>query len=67
MYLLAIFTLEDEQIVLMKKSSQTNKSADVQTVQTNFSTKKPSYICPPETIFLRRFAHQDKQVNDSTT
>ena len=66
-YLLPIFTIEDEQIVLMEKSSQTNKLSDVQTVQTNFLTNKLSDICPPETIFPRRFAHQDKQVNDSTT
>ena len=49
---LAVFTLEDEQIVWTDKSFQTNKSSDVQTGRTNFSTNKSSDICPSgKTIF----------------
>ena len=36
--LLAVFTLEDEQIVWTDKSSQTDKSSDVKTGRTNFQT-----------------------------
>ena len=46
---MAVFTLEDEQIVWTDKSPQTNKSSDVQTGQTNFSTNTLSHIyrfCP---------------------
>ena len=43
---LAVFTLEDEQIVWTGKSFQTSKSSDVQTGRTNFSTNKSSDICP---------------------
>ena len=35
---MAVFTLEDEQIVWTDKSSQTHKSSDVKTGQTNFQT-----------------------------
>ena len=35
---LAVFTLEDEQIVWTDKSSQTDKSSDVKTGRTNFQT-----------------------------
>ena len=54
---MAVFTLEDEQIVWMDKSSQINKSSDVQTGQTNFSMNKSSDIC----------LSGDQQVDDSTT
>ena len=37
-YALAVFTLEDEQIVWTDKSSQTDKSSDVKTGRTNFQT-----------------------------
>ena len=64
----AVFTLEDEQIVWIDKLSQTNKSSDVQTGGTNFYTSKSSDICPSrKTIFPRRFARRDEQVDDSTT
>ena len=50
------------------KSSQTNKSSDVQTGQTNFSMNKLSDIClSGKMIFPRRFGRGDQQVNDSTT
>ena len=42
----AVFTLEDEQIVWIDKLSQMNKSSDVQTGGTNFSTSKSCDICP---------------------
>ena len=65
---LAVFTLEDEQIVWTDKSSQTNKSSDVKTRRTNFSTNKSSDIWPSgKTIFPRRFVRRDEQVHDSTT
>ena len=35
---MAVFTLEDEQIVWTDKSSQTHKSSDVKTGRTNFQT-----------------------------
>ena len=35
---MAVFTLEDEQIVWTDKSSQTDKSSDVKTGRTNFQT-----------------------------
>ena len=64
----AVFTLEDEQIVWTGKSSQTNKSSDVKTGQTNFSANKSSHIWPSgKTIFPRRFVRRDEQVDDSTT
>ena len=66
--LMAVFTLEDEQIVWTDKSSQTKKSSDVKTGWTNFSTNKSSDIWPSvTTIFPRRFARWDEQVDDSTT
>ena len=40
-----VLTLEDEKIIWTDKSSQMNKSSDVQTGRTNFSTNKPSDIC----------------------
>ena len=43
---MAVFTLEDEQIVWMDKSSQTDKSSDVRTERTNFLTNKSSDIWP---------------------
>ena len=59
---LAVFTVEDAQIVW------TDKSCDVQTGRTNFSSNKSSDICPSgKTIFPRRFARRDEQVDDSTT
>ena len=65
---MAVFTLQDEQIVWMDKSSQINKSSDVQTGQTNFSMNKLSDIClSGKMIFPRRFGRGDQQVNDSTT
>ena len=67
-FVLAVFTLEDEQIVWMDKSSQTNKSSDVKTGRTNFLTNKSSDIWPSgKTIFPRRFVCRDEQVDDSTT
>ena len=63
-----VFTLEDEQIVWMDKSSQTNKSSNVKMGRTNFSTNKSSDIWPSgKAIFPRRFARRDEQVDDSTT
>ena len=60
---MAVFTLEDEQIVWTVKSSQTNKSSDVKTGRTN-STNKSSNIWPSgKTIFHRRFV----ETNKSTT
>ena len=35
---MAVFTLEDEQIVWTDKSCQTDKSSDVKTGRTNFQT-----------------------------
>ena len=65
---MAVFTLEEEQIVWTDKSFQTNKSSDVQTERTTFSTNKSSDIWPSgKTIFPRRFARRDEQVDDSTT
>ena len=59
---LALFTLEDEQIVW------TDKSSDVKTGRTNFWTDKSSDIWPSgKTIFPRRFVRRDEQVDDSTT
>ena len=65
---MAVFTLEDEQIVWTDKSSQTNKSSDVQTGRTNFSSNKSSdNWSSGKTIFLRRFVRRDEQVDDSST
>ena len=65
---LAVFTLEDKQIVWTDKSSQTNKSSDVKTGRTKFSADKSSDIWPSgKTIFPRRFVRRDEQVDDSTT
>ena len=65
---MAVFTLEDEQIVWTDKLSQTNKSSDVKTGRTNFSTNKSSDIWPSgKTIFRRRFVRRDEQVDDSMT
>ena len=42
---MAIFTLEDEQIVWTDKSSQTDKSSDVKTGRTNFKTTlSPEFV-----------------------
>ena len=41
-----LITVEDEQIIWTDKSSQTNKSSDVQTGRANFSTNKQRDICP---------------------
>ena len=63
--LLAVFTLEDKQIVWTDKLSQTNELSDVQTGRTNFSTNKSSDICPSaeKMIFPRRLiARWDEQV-----
>ena len=58
---MAVFTLEDEQIVWSDKSSQTNKSSDVKTGRTNFSTNKSSDIWPSgKTIFPGRFVRTNK-------
>ena len=66
--LMAVFTLEDEQIVWTDKPAQTNKSSDVKTGQTNFSTNKSSDIWPSgKTIFPGRFVRRDEQVDDITT
>ena len=65
---MAIFTLEDKQIVWMDKSSQTNKSSDVQTGWTNFLTSKSSDIwLTGKTIFPTQFVCGDEQVDDSMT
>ena len=45
---MAVFTLEDEQIVWTDKSSQTDKSSDVKTGRTNFQTTLSS-------VFVRLF------------
>ena len=60
---MAIFTLDDEKIIWTDKSSQMNKSSDVQTERTNFSTNKSS----EKTIFPIQFDHQDEQVDGNTT
>ena len=39
---MAVFTLEDEQIVWTDKSSQTDKLSDVETGRTNFQTTSTS-------------------------
>ena len=65
---LAVFTLEDKQIVWTDKSSQMNKSSDVKTARPNFLTNKSSDIWPTgKTIFPRQFVRRDEQVDDSTT
>ena len=59
---LAVFTQEDEQTVWTDKSSQTNKSSDVQTGRTNFLTNNSSdnwpsgkTICPSRRTSRRKF------------
>ena len=48
--IMAVFTLEDEQIDWTDKSSQTDKSSDVKTGRTNFQTTLPSeFFC----LFVR--------------
>ena len=41
---LAVFTLEDEQIVWTEKSSQTHKSSDVKTGRTNLSVCEDDFL-----------------------
>ena len=48
---LAVFTLEDQQIVWTDKSSQTDKSSDVKTGRTSFQTTLSSQ-------FVRLFVRQ---------
>ena len=62
-----VLTLEDEQIVWTDKSFQMNRSSDVQTGRTNFSTNKSSDICVSGKT--HRFFQDDLPIktNKSTT
>ena len=50
---LAVFTLEDEQIVWTDKTSQTDKSPDVKTGRTNFQTISSVCLSVCEDDFLK--------------
>ena len=62
--LMAVFTLEDDQIVWTDKSSQTNESSDVLTRWTNFSMNKYLIFRRLERQFFQK---DSSQVEDSTT
>ena len=65
---MAVFTLEDEQIVWTDKSSQTHKSSDVKTGRTNFQTTLSSEFVRLF-VRLRRRSFEDDlsvQTNKST-
>ena len=65
---MAVFTLEDEQIVWTDKSCQTDKSSDVKTGRTNFQTTLSSQFVRLFVRLWRRIFEDDLfvQTNKST-
>ena len=64
---MAVFTLEDEQIVWTEKSSQTDKSSDVKTGRTNCQTTSKSEFACLFVRLWRQIVRPDEQADQSPT